>query len=39
MRNGENIYQVVEDDKVIFEGTARTNGRLLYEWIAKVVEN
>ena len=23
MRNGENIYQVVEDDKVIFEGTAR----------------
>lgn len=23
MRHGENIYQVVEDDKVIFEGTAR----------------
>lgn len=23
MRNGVNIYQVVEDDKVIFEGTAR----------------
>ena len=23
MRHGENIYQVVEDDKAIFEGTAR----------------
>lgn len=23
MRHGENIYQVVEDDNVIFEGTAR----------------
>ena len=23
MRHGENIYQVVADDKVIFEGTAR----------------
>lgn len=23
MRHGENIYQVVEDDKEIFEGTAR----------------
>ena len=23
MRHGENIYQVVEDDKVIFEGSAR----------------
>lgn len=23
MRHGENIYQVVSDDKVIFEGTAR----------------
>ena len=23
MRNGEKIYQVIEDDKVIFEGTAR----------------
>lgn len=39
MRNGENIYQVVEDGKVIFEGTARTNGRLLWEWKARIVEN
>lgn len=39
MRNSEKVYQVIEGEKVIFEGTARTNGRLLYEWIAKVVEN
>lgn len=39
MRHGENIYLVVESDKEIFEGTARVNGRLLWEWTVKIVEN